>query len=248
MGLLNPMSFPPGQLSVLYAATRLFLLCLDRVVIRASSTFAPLRRKEDAVESRIARQDVIFLFLNSIIEFVFLQHTIVFLLSLSSPSVSFSFSSPSGPPFFLLCVWLLVVTDDLFYTPLHMLLHQKTMYRLVHKHHHKSFFPTRGYSDAGNEHPVEQICALYLHYASLLLVSFAVGGIHPLSVLVHMVLKATGAILNHSGRDIRVSLFGIDYSVRHHATHHSLLKKNFAQYVMFYDRLAGSFCLSTADT
>ena len=242
MRLLNPMSLPVSQISVLYAVMRLFLMGLDRVTIRASFTFPPLQCNKETVGVRIGKRDVVFLFLNSIIEFVFLQHTIVFLLSLSSSSVSFSFSLLSGPPFFLLCVWLLFLADDLFYAPLHMLLHQKSIYKLIHKHHHKNVFPKRGYIDAGNEHPVEQICALFLHYMSLLLVSFLVGGIHPLSVFVHMLLKATGAVLNHSGRDIHFSLLGINYSVSHHATHHSSPKKNFGQYVMFYDRLAGSFC------
>ena len=30
-------------------------------------------------------------------------------------------------------------------------------YWMVHKHHHRQYLPTRGYIDAANEHPVEQV-------------------------------------------------------------------------------------------
>jgi hypothetical protein len=31
------------------------------------------------------------------------------------------------------------------------------VYPYVHKHHHRQILPKRGYLDAGNEHPIEQV-------------------------------------------------------------------------------------------
>ena len=57
----------------------------------------------------------------------------------------------------------------------------------------------------------------------------------------HFGFKALGACFNHTGYDLRFSFLGIDYSVRAHEMHHRKPQSNYAQYVMFWDRLMGTY-------
>ena len=57
----------------------------------------------------------------------------------------------------------------------------------------------------------------------------------------HFGFKALGACFNHTGYDVQVRFLGIEYSVRAHEMHHRKPDTNFAQYVMFWDRLMGTF-------
>lgn len=82
--------------------------------------------------------------------------------------------------------------------------------------------------------------ALSLHWAAAHLVAWSVG-LHVGTVLLHLMLKAAGASFNHTGFDLRLSFLGIDYSVRAHEMHHRHPQKNFAQYVMFWDRIMGTY-------
>ena len=57
-------------------------------------------------------------------------------------------------------LYLIFAIDDAFYAPLHLLMHRPWFYPYVHKHHHRQQLPERGYADAGNEHPIEQVLGL----------------------------------------------------------------------------------------
>ena len=57
----------------------------------------------------------------------------------------------------------------------------------------------------------------------------------------HFGFKALGACFNHTGYDVQLRVLGIEYSVRAHEMHHRKPQTNFAQYVMFWDRLMGTF-------
>ena len=137
-------------------------------------------------------------------------------------------------------MWLLLVVDDMLYAPLHRFMHHHRVYRWVHKHHHRNTFPARGYIDAANEHPVEQIVALTLHWIAVHIVARS-SGLHVAAVGAHFGFKALGACFNHTGYDLQLRFLGIDYSVRAHETHHRKPNTNFAQYVMFWDRLMGTY-------
>ena len=119
-------------------------------------------------------------------------------------------------------------------------MHLPAVYRYVHKHHHRNTFPARGYIDAANEHPVEQIVALSLHWTAVHIVALS-AGLHVAAVGAHFGFKALGACFNHTGYDLQLRFLGIDYSVRAHETHHRKPNTNFAQYVMFWDRLMGTY-------
>ncbi len=178
-------------------------------------------------------------------------------------------------------LWLLLVVDDMLYAPTHRFMHWKPVYAWVHKHHHRNTYPDRGYFDWANEHPLEQIIALSLHWIAIHLVA-ATSGVHAGTIIAHLGLKAAGACFNHTGHDLQFSFLGartptsprarprapvsprlslgaaarrltsladdcpliragIDYSVRAHELHHRKPNTNFAQYVMFWDRLMGTY-------
>jgi len=188
-------------------------------------------------QHRINTLDIVYLVVNSSIEFVFAQQ-IAYLLwhaayIVRAPSCIGLLNTP-------VAFWLLLVFDDMLYAPLHRLMHHHALYRWVHKHHHRNTFPARGYIDAANEHPVEQIAALCLHWVAVHVVAHT-AGLHVAAVLAHFGVKALGACFNHTGYDVQLRFCGIEYSVRAHETHHRKPNTNFAQYVMFWDKLMGTY-------
>ena len=238
--------FNPWDLGILawlggYAAIRIALLgFVDGAVWLLAPWLPPLPSRtgpKPVFQHSINALDVTYLVVNSAVEFVFAQQIGHLLwhspMIVRAPAQIGVFNGP-------LAFWLLLVVDDMLYAPLHRLMHHHHVYRWVHKHHHRNTFPARGYIDAANEHPVEQISALSLHWAAVHIVA-STAGLHVGAVGAHFGVKALGACFNHTGYDVRVSFLGIDYSVRSHETHHRKPQTNFAQYVMFWDRLMGTY-------
>lgn len=176
--------------------------------------------------------DSLFLAANSLTETVFLMYVMAFLAH--APHVDRSLQS-LHPARCLLSVLLLLVLDDAFYAPWHRALHTPMLYP-IHRHHHKVVFPSRGYADAANEHPLEQAPALALHYAAIRAVCLALPT-HALAVVLHILLKAVGACLNHGDADVAF----LSYSTRAHETHHRAPTSNFCQNIMVVDRLMGTY-------
>ena len=118
--------------------------------------------------------DCTYLAINSTIEYVFalqigrlLWHSDLVALAPAALGVG------NGP----VALGLLFYVDDMLYAPLHRFMHHHKVYKWVHKHHHRNTFPSRGYVDAANEHPVEQIAALALHWTALHVVA-KTSGLH----------------------------------------------------------------------
>mmetsp|Transcript_16098 Transcript_16098/g.32192 ORF Transcript_16098/g.32192 Transcript_16098/m.32192 type:complete len:401 (-) Transcript_16098:196-1398(-) len=135
----------------------------------------------------------------------------------------------------LLALGIIFVSMDMLYAPLHHLMHLPSLYPLIHKHHHRQHFPTRGYLDAGNEHPIEHmigiICVWFaLMTAELMMPSLLClgdklwyedaglsvlsspsewvrgGGVHAITAFIFFQLHATLAMMNHSPYDVQFSL------------------------------------------
>jgi sterol desaturase/sphingolipid hydroxylase (fatty acid hydroxylase superfamily) len=193
-------------------------------------------RHRPVFQHKLKRDDFLYLFINSFIEYIFLLQLVRHCYY--SPNVVRTGwpGLANGP----LAVYLLLVFDDMLYAPTHKLMHWKAIYKYVHKHHHRNTYPKRGYIDGANEHPLEQITALCLHWAALRMTE-ATAGVHVAAVLAHVGLKAMGAVFNHTGFDLQFKFLGIEYSVRAHETHHRRPNTNFAQYVMFWDKLMGTY-------
>merc|ERR1719433_663883 len=82
---------------------------------------------------------------------------------------------------------------DLFYASFHKLLHVRSLYGYVHKHHHRQVSPTRGHYDAINVHPFEFFVGEYLH-----LLCFWLVPTHVFSVLLFMTLNIFLTTSNHA--------------------------------------------------
>ena len=239
--VMNPWGLGLGWWLAGYAAARIALLCfVDGSVWLLAPRLAPLPSRtgsKPVYQHTINPTDVAYLAVNSLVEFVFAQQVAHLLwhapLIARAPG---ALGLCNGP----LAFWLLFVVDDMLYAPLHRLLHHQAVYRWVHKHHHRNTFPSRGYIDAANEHPVEQVAALTLHWVALHIVAHT-AGLHVAAVAGHFACKALGACFNHTGYDVQLSFAGVDYSVRAHEMHHRQPNTNFAQYVMGWDRLMGTY-------
>jgi sterol desaturase/sphingolipid hydroxylase (fatty acid hydroxylase superfamily) len=239
--LCNPWSLDPATWVVAYVAVRMALLgFIDGFVWLVGPRIPALPSRtgpKPVFQHTIGRLDVIYLLINSAIEFVFTQQLAAVLWSapyiLRVPGQLGILNGPAA-------WWLMFVVDDMLYAPLHRFMHHPRVYKYVHKHHHRNTFPARGYIDGANEHPVEQLAALSLHWIAMHLVA-ATTGLHVIAVFAHLGVKALGACFNHTGYDLRFNMLGIDYSVRAHEMHHRKPNTNFAQYVMAWDRLMGTF-------
>lgn len=130
-------------------------------------------------------------------------------------------------------VILLFIFDDLLYAPYHHILHTKPFFQWIHFRHHRITHPHKSYLHASMEHPLEMLGALLLH-ASVIRAFYPV--LDRFSVICHVFLKALGACLNHSGRDVTCLV----YETKLHHMHHMQRTCNYAQYVFIYDRLVGS--------
>ncbi len=241
--LFNPFALSPLMWWCSYAVMRFLLfITIDGIVwVIGPRVTNPLPSRTDKTRPPykhvLDRYDVIYLGINSFIEYAFLQQLAWFLWF--HPRVLRSggdFGLASGP----LAWYLLFVVDDMLYAPAHRFMHWPPVYKYVHKHHHRNTFPSRGYIDGANEHPCEQLLALSLHWTAMHIVMRATG-LHASAVVLHIALKALGACFNHTGFDLRFQFLGIDYSVGAHEMHHRRPNTNYAQYVMFWDRLMGTY-------
>jgi len=178
--------------------------------------------------------DYIFLAINAVIEYVYTYHVGIF--AWESPLISW------GTPTLLdtlPALVLMFVVDDLVYAPLHRFMHWRPVYWLVHKHHHKQTHPVRGYFDAANESPMEQVLGLSCVWITLQVVP-RITGLHAGTLLGFFVLYAATAMLNHTAYDIKL-WFGFTYASGAHEMHHKLCNINYGQNFMLWDVLMGTY-------
>lgn len=136
----------------------------------------------------------------------------------------------------IIALGIMFISMDMLYAPLHHFLHLPTMYPLIHKHHHRQHFPTRGYLDAGNEHPIEHMIGVMCTWFAVCMSEIFLptclmwfervrdygiiavfenwdilpwtrgGGVHALTVLIFFQFHAALACLNHSPYNVNFSL------------------------------------------
>jgi len=195
--------------------------------------------KKNKAKNRLQTIDYVFLFINSFIEMVFVFN--LFKLGRYNSDILWYFKD--------LTVWntvvasvALIMIDDAIYAPVHRFLHWKPIYPLIHKHHHRQKFPERGYLDAGNEHPIEQIIGLSIIYGSILIVG-KLFNMHISSLALTFVYYAFVNVVNHTSYDIQLNYFGFlfQYTVGAHEMHHRFFNCNYGKSCMWFDVLMGTF-------
>ena len=245
--LLNPLGFAHlstwGALLVCKSAALALLDALVVAMVRAACRpdGLPFRKARPNVKGLSALEgiDYFYLAVNQVIEYVFMLHVIRFVLT--SPGDMVVSELVALNPFnTVIALYLLFVVDDLIYAPAHLLMHWAPLYPYVHKHHHRQIVPKRGYADAGNEHPLEQLVGLGAVWTTMQVVG-RVCGLHAATILVHFVLYAALALLNHTNMDVSFRFLGFDYSVGAHEMHHRNPSCNMAQYWMGLDKLMGTW-------
>jgi len=174
--------------------------------------------------------DWLYLSCNTLITACFLYHFLTFLWT--SPSVSWNPEEITVLNTVAACVAQFALYD-LLYQSFHRFLHQGWVYPWIHKHHHRQKAPTRGVFDGINVHPFEMVMGIYMH----LLVVWAVP-CHIVGAQTFFSLASLMAAFNHTRWAIRCPLF---YDVRDHDMHHVYPNCNYAQYVMWWDRLWGTY-------
>eukprot|EP01032_Pedospumella_encystans_P022191 gene22191-25148_t len=122
---------------------------------------------------------------------------------------------------------------DFFYMNFHRILHFRSLYGYIHKHHHKQKAPSRGNLDAINVHPFEFVVGEYLHLLTIFVIPC-----HIYAVYFFILAAGFLASLNHTRFDITIPYI---FSVKIHDVHHRLPESNYAQYTMFWDSLFGSY-------
>jgi len=190
----------------------------------------PSRDAVRLLQEKLDQQDLTYICINCVITTTFFYFFTGYLHS--SPNISWDMTE--------LTVWNTVVSTvvqfglyDLIYHCFHRTLHLGAIYPYIHKHHHKQKAPTRGVMDGINVHPLEMTVGLYLH----LFVIWAIPA-HIVGAQLFFSMASLMAGFNHTRWAIHIPKF---YDVRDHDMHHVYPKCNYAQYVMWWDHLFGSF-------
>lgn len=175
-------------------------------------------------------QDNLFISINKCLTLVFVYHVV---------QVSYYTSSIKWAPEeanFMNTVGSLgafYVVYDFFYANFHRILHFRSLYGIIHKHHHRQKAPSRGNLDAINVHPFEFVVGEYFHLFTIWLIPC-----HVYAVVVFVLLAGVFASLNHTRFDVNIPFV---YSVKTHDVHHRLPESNYSQYTPLWDHIMGSF-------
>ena len=125
-----------------------------------------------------------------------------------------------------------VVTDGVLYGA-HRLLHRKTLFRWIHRVHHRWTSPTA--FTAAAMHPVE-----FALYQSIMLAPLFVLPIHVVGLVVVLVYQNTIALLDHSGVALG-SVLPWQPPPRFHDDHHVHFHVNYGQTLGLWDRVFGTW-------
>lgn len=243
---LNPfsLSFPQWLLAFV---TKTGLLCLldflIHAVLRVINPPKMLFRIENPNVKGLAILewiDLSFLAMNSVIEFTYLSNLAYFAMNSSLVDMTWRSLSILNT---VCAFFLLFVVSDFFYALAHRWMHWTPVYPFIHKHHHRQILPRRGYADAGNEHPIEQVLGLATNWIGVNLV-VRMTGAHAATIVAYMAVYGVLALLNHTEFELSFNILGMPgfrYSVGAHEMHHRHPKCNMAQSFMWWDKLMGTY-------
>ncbi len=143
------------------------------------------------------------------------------------------YTDPSQYPLWYLIispVQLLVLYETYYYW-LHRWMHLPKVFRVVHKIHHESRYPTVFTSFAF--HPLEAFLQLGFFPLIILVIPF-----HYFTLFIVFTLMSVSAVINHSGVEIFRSRFLLNHviSSTHHDWHHTCFNRNYGLYFTWWDK------------
>jgi sterol desaturase/sphingolipid hydroxylase (fatty acid hydroxylase superfamily) len=136
-------------------------------------------------------------------------------------------------PFSLL---LAMIFQETYYYWLHRLMHQPSLFMLVHKIHHDS--STTSPFTAFSFHPLE--CLIQAAALPLLLIILP---LHPAILLLLLTIMSVSSVINHLNIELCPRSNAAQFIGKwligpaHHAKHHARYKYNFGLYFTFWDKL-----------
>ncbi len=131
---------------------------------------------------------------------------------------------------------LMALIHDFYFYVTHRLMHQPSLYRLMHATHHQSITPSPWASFSF--HPLEGLVQ-----AAIVPILVMIVPVHPTVILTYLTFMTLSAIVNHLGFEIlprnRFGLWLARYFITgtHHAQHHRYFKTNYALFFPLWDRV-----------
>mmetsp|Transcript_91477 Transcript_91477/g.222132 ORF Transcript_91477/g.222132 Transcript_91477/m.222132 type:complete len:433 (+) Transcript_91477:50-1348(+) len=240
---LNPTGYLHGVWYVLlYALTIPAKELMNALLGLAGSVVFGFKRMDEG-EGAVRKLEVLeaidlcYLALNTMVEFIGMNHIVAFLLAGSPEPRLSSFGVLNGPVAFVTVMCI----NDIIYYPFHLIAHKREFYPYCHKQHHRQFVPFRGYADAANQHPLEQAYGFSIFIASMHLTSKFVG-LHASAAWCCFITWAVLNIANHLAFDSKIHL-PVPYPAfpRDHQMHHRFPQCNYSTLTSFCDRVFGTF-------
>lgn len=237
-GMLNNLTMYIG----LYAATIPAKELLNVVLKVAGDSLIGYTRMDEG-DQKVPKLEVLefhdlcYLALNTVVEFLGMNHVGAFLLGSAVTYGSSNFNVFNGPLAFIASF----ILNDVIYYPFHLIAHRRVLYPYCHKQHHRQFVPFRGYADAANQHPLEQMYGFSIWIFSLWTMSRTLG-LHAATAWFGTLAWAVLNICNHLPFDTQIHL-PLPYPAfpKDHNTHHRFPNTNYATLSTMTDRLFGTF-------
>lgn len=181
--------------------------------------------------------DICFIGLNSLPEFILFNHLAAFC---SGPLVEGHLAALTilnGPVAFVLSL----LAFDFVYWLFHATLHTAAIYPYIHKHHHRQQIPNRGYADAVNVHPFEELAGATCFWLGLVFAAMTVG-MHAGAAWMALGTWTAFNIGNHAEFDSPIHApLPFPSSPRDHQMHHRVPNCNYAILTMVYDHAFGTY-------
>lgn len=214
--LLNPWGLSGGWWCFFFFASRITLNVMDRWVATAVVN-------DDDDDKFALNQQTSFHLVNAFQEHIFVQWVMYESTQLwKDPCGGVLKTATSVATMFLLM--------DVVYMVLHRAMHTRQLYTLVHKFHHVSKAPNRGYADAAYTHPLEHFLGLLATYAGILATHYVTKNASGLAVGIFVSLHGLLSITNHLSGSLGAF----------HRAHHRHLAGNYAQHLPVLDWIAGT--------
>jgi len=242
-GILNPFNLSPQIWMLVVVIKALGEVILDPLILfvvqllripKMPSRTPPIMKGLQTLETK----DYLFLLVNQGIEAIFVMnwsHMMLFDANVQRSTLNFTISNT------IVAFYTIFLLDDFLYYFAHRIMHMPLFYPWCHKHHHRQSMPRRGYFDAANESPLEQVLGLLCVWVSMYVVKQTIGEVHVATGFAFLLVYACMAFLNHTEYDVKFGLLGLGYSVRAHEMHHRFPTCNYAQNTMCWDKMLGTF-------
>jgi sterol desaturase/sphingolipid hydroxylase (fatty acid hydroxylase superfamily) len=181
--------------------------------------------------------DICFIGLNSLPEFILFNHIAAFCAGPLVEGHLAELTIMNGPVAYILSL----LAFDFVYWLFHATLHHGSIYQYIHKHHHRQQVPFRGYADAVNVHPFEELCGATCFWLGLVFAASTIG-MHAGAAWMAMGTWIVFNIGNHAEFDSPIHApLPFPSGPRDHQMHHRVPNCNYAILTMLFDHLFGTY-------